>query len=349
MGTLAQIVGKRLENEIARRGLCLNFVADNCGLPPSAVNEILSGESEINLKNITSMCSTIHLNIYRLLSKDYTVCKIHFRNVNESSQDIASQVEDAFLILRPYLPTRKKTPTYSLDVLDRKYSDLIVNVLNTIQAFQSKFGDNLYSAIDLLKLPVFQIYDDFDGFFLDSGNHCAICVNTNAPPVRIRFSLAHELAHFLFDKDTQEPLPVETWKFNPYKAIVEERDISEFMATKFAQYFLVPFKEAEDLWQRSNWPDSINLDFAQWIIDRHCVSIEVLANVFFDMARINGHKSVNYRWIKDYLASQLTRTPDDHIWAFLRKKKNELLQILEENQEEFSGPVFQHLKGLFQL
>jgi len=84
------------------------------------------------------------------------------------------------------------------------------------------------------------------------GTNKIVCVNGNDSVQHIRFALAHELAHYLFDFDET----IQTKYYNTYIADDSEKDKDiEVRANKFAACLLMPekeFREAEEMYYSQN-------------------------------------------------------------------------------------------------
>ncbi len=343
------MIGERLAHEMERKGGSLYTLSELTELSVSSISGIFKGTREPDLEELFRVCDALNVNPYQIMSRDYVPCRLHFRNVNEEAQAIASEVENAFLLMREFLP---EPEPFSLPQPGNGYRDyqfVISAVIDAVKTFQSRFGNDLFDAIDGLNLPVVPIRVGegcFDGFLMNADRDAAICVNEDSPPSRIRFTLLHELAHYLFHRD--EELPVELWRFNFYDDILDRSALPEYVATKFAQYFLIPFEEAEMIWQKSDFPDYVAVDPTQEILDRRKASIDVLANALYDIARIQG-RELRFTIIRDSLNREIKYPNDCDIWGFLGDKKRTVEDILENHKDDFSDEVLADIKDILQI
>ncbi len=123
----------------------------------------------------------------------------------------------------------------------------------------------------------------------------AICVNSDKPPQRILFSLTHEICHLLFDRDKQLPVDV----FLPslhWKAEIDDEQLPEFFANKFAQFSLIPYEDALPIAQKYPQFDLVE---CQQAVDKGRTLKEVLTNVIFDVLSCNPDLFDYQRSIKD--------------------------------------------------
>ena len=133
------------------------------------------------------------------------------------------------------------------------------DIANKASLFRSKFWNdiipiNIEAIIDIkLAIDVIPV----QGFFKDSGTDALITSNWKSIYVdreeylderrhnRLRFSLAHEIGHFILHKKTYTNFKIKTRK-NYYelnkKMTTKEYGYLETQANKFANYLLVPRK-----------------------------------------------------------------------------------------------------------
>lgn len=101
-----------------------------------------------------------------------------------------------------------------------------------------------------------------------------VCVNDNDPVGHKRFSLAHELAHYLFDFDES----VDTKYYNTYlTGDANNQDEIEIRANQFAACFLMPRKwflsEFEKIKNELDKPATINLMARRFGVSPKCASM----------------------------------------------------------------------------
>lgn len=82
--------------------------------------------------------------------------------------------------------------------------------------------------------------DEYSGFLIRKKDSALIGINSNDTYARQRFTIAHELAHFLLEKK-KDTFVDEHHKIS-YRSYSHEngKDINEIVADKFAAYLLMP-------------------------------------------------------------------------------------------------------------
>lgn len=350
MTNLNSIIGKRLQDEIRRRDVSIAFISETTGMEQNEVDRVLSGAADTNLTNLHRICNSLSLNIFRVMAQEYKPCTIHYRGLSPAARNFVSDLEDAFLLAADLFPKPRPPRVKIPDRTDLDYQYLIASVCNSINWVKGQLGSDPYEMLNEIKIPVFPVYfdpEEFDACLLSSKPYYAICVNQATSPARILFSLLHELAHFFFDRDKETS--VEVWRFNAYKKQVDVNDVPEFLATKFAQYFLIPFEAAETLWRSVNKKElSLDTSLAQEIIDSSSASREVLANALFDMSRIFKDE-ISYTLIRDTLLNSVSPAQNAAAANFLLEKKRQIEDILFQHEDDFSDEVFDDIKETFRL
>lgn len=87
---------------------------------------------------------------------------------------------------------------------------------------------------------------DKDGHIeIDEHNNATIVVNNEKPPNRKRFTIAHEIAHFIFDKDYLQKHKIIDRDGNASDASYRE---IEQRANKFASILLMPEEQFIEQW-----------------------------------------------------------------------------------------------------
>ena len=156
-------------------------------------------------------------------------------------------------------------------------------------------------------------------------------MNADKPPHRIRFSLCHEISHLLFDRNIK--IPIDTFFPHLYREHYDAKEVPEFFAYKFAQFYLLPFHALKNH-VVSKWPDLDN-EKLQRLLNQQGASVDVMINVLFDIIRLNDGLKPKYEKIKfqkptsdyrrrgrgdsqfdrmDYEESRDSRWSDDHPW-----------------------------------
>lgn len=384
MNTVRQNIGKRLDLEFSRRALKPETVANAAGVDASVVTAYLDGSRTLNLRELSAICDTMGINPVRLLySQKYTPARITFRSIGAKEQKAAAAIEDAFLLIKDFLPKtaapkqRREVSLSRFDAITEAASaaNRVLKDASTPEAFLEKYN-----------VPVFAVKSeqDFDAFLLSVSSRTAICVNTHdKPPHRIRFSLAHEICHLIFDRDDQLAVDV-LLPSELYKARLSKEHFPEFFAYKFAQFFLLPFDEVGTL--ATSWP-TVSEKAAQELLDRQGASREVLCNAVLDavnmldkgaslhvmdafhddyratsgdFARMDFESEafqrtcpsggrVSYETVAGRFAGLKPGRIGNETRTFLAGKKAEVATILGNNRDSFSDSILEHIKEVLQL
>jgi len=338
-----KIIAHRLSLELQRRGATNSDLSSASGLPLATIQGYLSAQREISLSELQKISQSLYVNVFRLISKRYFSTNLYFRNVSREAIKFAANVEDAFLIIKDFLPV-PSIP--SISKIEYNFTDreaLIGNVIPIIRKLKGLF-ENTEKMIDGIGLPIFPISSsaNFDAFLLGCPPHYAICINLAKAPNRIIFSLLHEIAHFLFDRE--RIIDIDVLSTNLYADKFDDNTKPEFIAYKFAQFYLLPFERIDSLCLR--WPD-IDYSLAQELINVNRTSTEVLINAVYDLTQIR-RKRFTYKSIKEEL-SNITSCYDNTIISYLHNKKEELTVILDNNNSHFSENVFKQVKRVLGL
>lgn len=292
---IRKIIADRLQYELNRRDISLADVAKNTKISIKKLEKYIEGSTEITITDIVSICELVGINAVRLLySKEYPEPKLSFRNANFDVQYSASQIEDAFLTIRDAFP--KIDPTgiqgFQRKVKDTGFDAVMVAAADCAESVRKQFPtpEDFILKNNIPVFPINEKQNGFDGFLISIGQHRAICVNTNKPPHRIRFTLCHEISHLLYDQNKN--VPIDVFIPNLYRDTYSLDEIPEFFAYKFAQFYLLPFNPIKDHVIK-NWPKLDN-DKLQLLVERRGASVNVLVNVLFDIIRLNDGLKPRY-------------------------------------------------------
>lgn len=340
----ALIIAERLKSEFYRKGATASSVAKRTTIPFSIVKNYLDGNQELDINEVNAICDAINLNFFRLISNSYSETKLHFRNIKKSASMFSAKIEECFLMFCESLPT-PEIPIVKLDDFFDDRIALIGIIQPIIQQIKSQYGISIDEVLKNINMPVIPVKakrNEFDAFLLNSHPYYAICVNESSPPNRIKFSLAHELSHFLFDREKFIPVDENTM-VNLFADRFSPQQRPEFVATKFAQYFLLPFDELQTLCSNwKNWFETLNFERSQEIIDKNKISIDVLLNGIRDLCEIYNI-SIPYANLKDHLALKLNFLNDLSIYDFLQAQKNIIRDMILKDEDSYSDSVLDEI------
>lgn len=348
---IRKVIAKRLGSEMGRKGVKRALLEDESGLGGRVIDGYLKATRPIDLEELHRLCLPLRLNVFRLISKDFASVDLDFRRLTDRRRDLVFRIEDAFLKIRHFLPTPELPTDIKLppDEFSGRY-DLIAPLPHTIKTLKAEFGSDVLKVLDKLNLTVLSVSEDpndFEACLLKARPAFAICVNREAAPARIRFSLLHELAHYLFHRDRSVPIDVDVLPPNLYAATLSEADIPEYVATKFAQYFLIPFEVAGRLcrdWGR--WPECLDLDECRQLLNESRASVDVLTNALYDAANYPTRR-VRYNDIKHHLGQNLHPPRDPGIRPFIAGKREAIDALLDRHSAEFSPQVLSEIREVF--
>ena len=382
-------IANRLKYELRRRNLTSSQAGNISGISEDNINNYLVGKREINFSEIKAVCSGLGINPVRLLySENYPYSKLAFRNLQHDIQRFATKIEDTFLLIKELLPVIAISQLSRFDKKGKGYEriDIITEAAGSASKIQLQYKTP-EQFITKLSIPVFPISCpevNFDAFVISHEAHAAICVNTNKPPQRIRFSLAHEIAHLLYDRESDVPVDV----FIPdlyWKTKVDPNEVPEFFAYKFAEFYLIPFDKLVPVVKK--WP-SLDKGKCQILIDEGETSKDVLANAIYDAYAVesnffihqSGDHNIDYeipasgdqfrrmdweeqrepisRELSDpvrfkhiqYLLSDLKASEDaKRVYSFLEECKQKVALSVKAKRDSFSDDVFAHISKVLQL
>lgn len=379
-------IAQRLKYELTRRNLTSGQAGDLSGISENAISNYLVGKREIKFSEIKAVCTGLGINPVRLLyTENYPYSKLAFRNLQHDKQRFAAKIEDVFLLVEELLPIVAFPLLSRFDKGGKGYEQIhiVAEAAGEASKIQSKYKTP-EEFITTLSIPVFPISSpevDFDAFVISHGSHVAICINTKKPPQRIRFSLAHEISHLLYDRDSD--VPVDVFIPNLYwKTKIDPSEVPEFFAYKFAEFYLIPFDKIVPIAKK--WP-SLDKGRCQMLIDESGASKEVLANAMYDVitatsglfshqsnyndddydTNVSGDQFRRMDWEEqreqipketvrvkqiEYFLSDLKVSGEARkVYPFLEECKRKVALAVNENRNLFSDDVLGHITRVLQL
>jgi Zn-dependent peptidase ImmA (M78 family) len=341
---IREVVASRLNQEIIRKGFTSDMLVHETHLTKDVIQAYLDGNRELQFSELGPICDALVLQPMRLLSADFAVSKLQYRSAGQRDKKTAGQIENAFLTSLDFLPAPRKLATS----IDDKYNDppmLVVQIQHSLVDLTKKYPtvETLYRAAALPILPVNAGDDAFDAFLMRSGKKVVVCVNLNKPNVRIHFSLLHEMAHYLFHGNVD--VPIDFLPRELYDNHITDDAKPEYIANKFAQFFLVPFADAEKFATRLN-----SLDGLDEYLSAHRTSPQVLANAIYDILKIRN-STCRY----DQITSTITAATisygdkDNSLRNFLNEEGQKLRRHLSDQRNEFSDDVWKFIKTVWEI
>lgn len=336
---LRKVIGKRLSSEMDRKGIDIASLSGLSGVSKNQLEKILAGQSELSANNLEPLCDALNISLFRLLASDYKPIHLHPRSLNTVDKKNSGFIEEIFCLISDYLSNPKKV-NYSTKISE--FNDrlsIIEDAMTLAEKVRNDCGmtpEDIIRSLDIPVIPIKLKNSDIEGCFLHSGDKSAIMLNTRKAPIRMRFTLAHEIAHFLFDKDKIVPFDQYV---NVFADSFDEESKPEFIATKFAQFLLVPIKVLKEIFSNGN----INCQLAAGKCDELFVSREAMAFAIADYA-LFAKKRIFYRDILQNLNEYPRKNNENRFVEFLKSQAKRMHSILEQNKDDFSEDLICSLK-----
>jgi hypothetical protein len=351
---IEDILKSRLRGEIERRGRSRDELASSTRIPRDRITRTVYGRQEISLEDLELLCHALRVNSFWILDPDYKPCRTIFRNLSPEALSEAQDAENVFTTLSEYLPEPAQLDVPHLDTSDRHYSSLLRRIREAARKFRSSMSKcsvnpddplDIFSKLQLLVFPVRS--RAFEAFLMATGDTFALAVSDHYHQHRVRFSLFHELAHYLFHRD--HVFPVEnfddTYRPKYYARQIPEQDVAEFVANKFAEFMIIPPGQVEHLWTLASWDlNKLDVQAVQTVLRCRDTSVNVLAHCLYDALRVHG-ESVDYQRILNFLSTGIS-TPPAERWTnnFFGYQRNRLNRILQENRDDFSEEALSYIR-----
>ena len=114
---------------------------------------------------------------------------------------------------------------------------------------------SLASQIEGLSVVLYPMGENISGICIKNPNANLIAINSSMSYGRERFSLAHELYHLFYDKNSSSSVS---------SMHMPQRDENEKIADKFASYFLMPYNSLWNLVRNTKNASISNRDVIVW-------------------------------------------------------------------------------------
>lgn len=339
-----QQLSDRLRAEIARKDSNPNRIASQTRQPVDVINGYLEGSREIQFAELRPICDALKIELMRLLSPNFKKSHLTFRALQDQDKAKASQIENAFLILSDLIPQAKKIQAPALNLTENDPAMIQTEINSVLKQLRSQYSsvESFFLSAKLPILPISAGENGFDAFIMNEGRKAVVCVNRDKAPARIHFSLLHEIAHFLWHRERD--IPVDFSIIDSYGKI-NESDIPEYVANKFAQQYIFPMEEIEKL--AREWKNIANV--SNMIAERRTTP-DVLAFAICDFLKLSG-KSVQYTQVRDEIKSQAGQGwgKDNSIMAFIEDQGQILKNTIHQARDEFSDVVWSEITSAWEL
>lgn len=194
-------IGARIRRAREKAGLSQQELAQRLGYSsPATVSNMEAGERRITVSDLSSVSEALGVSLEHLLplapadtsSRQFSLRAVGIQNINPS----ARRAVVAFLT---FAETHAQRCARLPAGLQRKQPGAAASaILHLASATAAPISPT--DVARQLAIPVFDwsFGDEISGIFVNFGGRTAIGVNEDHPPVRQRFTVAHELGHFVY-------------------------------------------------------------------------------------------------------------------------------------------------------
>ena len=342
---LRTTIADRLQREMQRKGFTPERLAQVARIPQPVVESYLGGHRELQFSELRPLCDALMLRLMRLLSANFGNAQLQYRQTGGRDREQAAAIENTFLMVTDWLPTPCRLPTVRLDDNQDDISWLLGAVQRVVDPLlnQYKTVEALYRAAALPVLPVHAGNESFDAFLIRADGKSLVCINLDKPTVRIHFSLLHEMAHYLFH--AKADLPIDVLPTTLYDETIHAEARPEYIANKFAQFFLVPFEDANKIALR--WP---RFDLPRGYLIQRRTSPQVLTNAIYDLLRIKPGPMPCYAEVKTAVEAAVNEYGGDRdIRVFLEEEGQALRTRLATHRDEFADEIWASVRKAWDI
>lgn len=347
-------IGRRITTEMQRRGLQSADIIVDSGLDADIVSAYLAGKRNIQFSELGPICAAMGVSVMRLLTNsDVSRVRIAYRKTRSSDRKVLADAENVFLWLEDFLPVYHHPPV-TLPQIDATSEArmLIAEIVGFVDRLKKVSDDWKYwytqIGVGLIGTNRFSSSgDSLDGVCLLDAKHSLVFVNTDRPDVRLWFTVLHELWHAICDRN--KDIPADYLPSGLYDEVLSNDTKPEFCANKFAQFWMIPFETAQDLYHKMQRPSGLCKFDVENALANTGASAEVLANAVYDVARYHSRPRVSYASIRDQvksLGASWSGKPDAR--DFLALKNEEIRDTIDRHEEKF-GEHARLLIGSFLL
>jgi Zn-dependent peptidase ImmA (M78 family)/transcriptional regulator with XRE-family HTH domain len=303
------MIGERIKQARQAAGLALRDLADQCGVSAMAVSKYERGEITPSSDVLLAIGKALGVRIeYFFRDHEVELKEVEYRKHKDlpekEKKRILAEVRDQlerWLALEEFIPTRWSTQFHVPSGLPEKIASLdeveaVAQSVRTAWKLGSGAIPDLIDTLELHGLKVFATPYDADRMFdglcaMANGKPVVVVGGKTWPGDRQRFTLAHELGHFILKDRLAKNL----------------RDQEEKACNRFAGAFLVPKASAEKLLGRDRtWiePRELQLLKEEWGMSMTAWMLRA-----YDLGIIN--KAVKSRLWDHFAANKwTTREPD---------------------------------------
>ncbi len=257
-------IGDKLYKLRKSKGLSSTDVATALGFAThKSIIDIEFGRKKVTEQELQKLSHLYGVQIQNLFTKQTNIpsFKALFRaELAVQVEKLESKLADLYPNIELYFDLIEET--YPNTLLDQSYSHWMKNNYpspsNKVEAINQgeALADQLRKGLDLGEGPITNMLlvcellnvvtlfadldtDEISGLYCEYNGIPMVLINSTNSPVRKRFSIAHELCHFLVDNPYLSQSPEVTGEFHPFEE-KNNRNYREVRANAFAASFLMP-------------------------------------------------------------------------------------------------------------
>jgi Zn-dependent peptidase ImmA (M78 family) len=347
-------VASRLREEAQRKGLNADTLAQEADLPPDVVQAYFSAKRTIDFGELRPLCKALSISLVNLARSDFPRANLSYRDMGARNRHLAGEIEYGFLLLKEFIqpPELPSISFHRHAPQENAYRNLIGDVATLVEQFRIHYPrvEDFIENTGLPILPIHAADSDFDAFLLSHKVHCVVCLNMEKPTGRIHFSLLHEIAHVLLHRDQNLPAAEKvaeevTLPSELYSTWIPDHARPEFVANKFAQFYLLPIETVSRFNSRT-----LDSDNTIDLLKKHRTSREVLWNALYDAALLRGSGEL-FSSIRDRVKATVPENPQvDHgLRRFIEECGKQLRQQIQAWQDEFGQDVWDRIARAWEL
>lgn len=349
-------IGDRLRAEIARKGLNESSLADLARVSPKEIAAYLEGRKEILFAELNPICAALDISVMRLLSRPRSNVRISYRKTFPTAKTTVARAEDIFLWVKEYLPRFRKCSVSlpKIDAISDAYM-LIAEINSFVTQLKNKAA-SIEAWYEMLGIGVAVFREDRetqgppipDGLCLSDDLQTLVFIKLDCPDVRLQFTLLHELWHALCDRNRDIPadyLPAEL-----YDDEVSDETKPEFCANKFAQFWTIPFEDAEKVARKITSPSGLSRQDVEDVLRDTGGSPQVLANAVYDIIRFMPGRKQSFSTIRDEISALATNwSGNPSIRSFVSVKADNLSAEILNHRDEFGDHAWKVVNSLIKI
>jgi len=309
---LAEVVGRRVRDLRERSGLTLRQLSERTGIAVSSLSEIETGRNAPRLETVVRLAQALNVPFDVLISLPDETIESYLRTIETPENIGALQLWlercRRYLQIEALLGQQKSlTPAYPTP--EGSWDKQVALIEQLAQAERRRLGlgnepiADMVAVVEHAGLRVVGADlppDDLDGalFQFPQKEAAVALINRSKPPLRQRFTLAHEYAHLLLHREHRV-----VWD----RSIDRVSSIEERQANAFAAAFLMPAERINGMYDEYKLPRRrTQLPIFGWVAMRRRfgVSYAALAWRLFNLGYVNEEER---DWVLQDGSRQLTQ------------------------------------------